>query len=354
MGARTARGQGTSGRLRHRRWDASGARFPDGPRIPARCTIRRMPRRVLHVLRRVLVSTVALVVLLVVLLASCAGPPSDAPSTSVAPDLRPPATSRVTATPRATGAPVSPSPSPEAPVTPSSVPPEPTAVPMATLRPWSLAVVGDSIAYNHPKDCPGCPGLAARYAAAIEHATGRGVHVTNLSEYTGLRVEGLLAELRSDTARRNAIAGADVVLVTIAHNNVVCADWDLDRDACATLAEQYRATYAGVFAAVVALRAGRATAFRTINRYNDVTEPGTTEGEATGSKLILDAWNEMVCETATTNGFLCADVYHAFNGSDGLTPSGSLLAKDYTHPSDPGGELIAGTLADLGYAPIWP
>ena len=100
---------------------------------------------------------------------------------------------------------------------------------------------------------------------------------------------------------------------------------------CATLAEQYRSTYSKVFAEVVALRAGRPTAFRTVNRYNDVTEPGTTEGEAAGSKLILDAWNEMVCAEAGAEGFLCADIYRAFNGPDGLTPSGS-PARGGLHP----------------------
>jgi len=215
-------------------------------------------------------------------------------------------------------------------------------------------VVGDSIPYNHPKDCPGCTGVAVRYAAAIERATGREVTLTNLSEYTGLRVEGLLADLRSDAVRRKAIAGADFVLITIAHNNVVCPDWDLDRAVCATSADQYRATYARVFAEVVGLRAGRATAYRTVNRYNDVIETGTTQGEASGSKLILDVWNEMVCAEARANGFECADIYHAFNGPDGLTPSGSLLAKDYTHPSDLGNERIAEVLAKFGYAPLWP
>ena len=57
-------------------------------------------------------------------------------------------------------------------------PPTPTVSPTAPPhppRPWSLVVVGDSIPYNHPKDCPGCAGVATRYAAAIERATGRDV-----------------------------------------------------------------------------------------------------------------------------------------------------------------------------------
>jgi hypothetical protein len=285
---------------------------------------------------------------LLVVACSATASPAGTPGVTTGPTIAPAPTSTpavtATASPPSAVEPASPAP---------TVTPAPTAPP-ATPRPWSLVVVGDSIPYNHPKDCPGCAGVAARYAAAIETATGRDVRLTNLSEYTGLRVEGLLAELESDAVRRSAIAGADIVLITIAHNNVVCPDWDLDRAACATLAEQYRSTYSQVFAAVVALRAGRSTAFRTVNRYNDVTRPGATEGEAAGSKLILDAWNEMVCAEAMARGFLCADIYSTFNGPDGLTPSGALLAKDYTHPSDLGGERIVGALDGLGYAPLWP
>jgi len=288
------------------------------------------------------------ILLQAILLASCAAPGSPVPATVATPRITPgPAP---TATVGSTATLASPSPT----ITPASPAPTSSPAPSTTPRPWSLVVVGDSIPYNHPKDCPGCTGVATRYAAAIELATGREVTLTNLSEYNGLRVEGLLAELRSDAVRRKAIAAADFVLITIAHNNVVCPDWDLDREACATLADQYRATYAQVFAEVIGLRAGQPTAFRTVNRYNDVTEPGVTEGEAAGSRLILDAWNEMVCVEATANGFLCADIYHAFNGPDGLTPSGDLLASDYTHPSDLGSERIAEVLAALGYAPFWP
>ena len=62
----------------------------------------------------------------------------------------------------------------------------------------------------------------------------------------------------------------------------------------------------------------------------------------------------MICQAAEANGFGCADIYHAFNGSDGLTPSGDLLGKDYTHPSDKGNEVIARILTDLGFAPLAP
>ena len=64
----------------------------------------------------------------------------------------------------------------------------------------------------------------------------------------------------------------------------------------------------------------------------------------------------MVCKAAQANGFTCADVYHAFNGPDGLKPGvGDLTASKMNgHPSDKGNEVIAGVLADLGYAPLMP
>lgn len=60
----------------------------------------------------------------------------------------------------------------------------------------------------------------------------------------------------------------------------------------------------------------------------------------------------MLCSAAEGNGFGCADIYQAFNGSDGLKPAGDLLAEDYTHPSDRGNEVIAEVLASLGFAPL--
>lgn len=92
-----------------------------------------------------------------------------------------------------------------------------------------------------------------------------------------------------------------------------------------------------------------------INRYNDWI--GWEEGslgpaEDRKTKIFLDARNAMLCEAAGASGFICADIYEAFNGPDGLRPSGELLAADQTHPSNEGNALIADVLADLGFAPL--
>jgi lysophospholipase L1-like esterase len=260
----------------------------------------------------------------------------------------------------------------------SSCAPASTPVPLAaetsipSLTPWSLVAVGDSIAINSSMVCPGCSGFVDRYADAIFEATGHPVEVRNLSQPM-LQVDALLKELKTDASRRDALADADIIIVSIAFNDTPWLrsddpcdgpngnkpDWSEYNTTCAAAAaEIFRPKFESVYAQIVALREGKPTIFRTINRYNDwigwIGEAGETNPpEATNAtRVVLEAWSAMVCETAQENGFTCADIYHTFNGAAGLTPSGDLLGKDYTHPSDKGNEIIARVLTDLGYAPL--
>jgi lysophospholipase L1-like esterase len=235
-------------------------------------------------------------------------------------------------------------------------------------------VVGDSIAINSSMVCPGCTGFVDRYADAISEATGHPVKVSNLSQPM-LKVDALLDELKTDAFRRDALANADIIIVSIAFNDTPWLrsddpcdgpngnkpDWSKYNSTCAAAAaEIFRPKFESLYAQIVALREGRPTMFRTINRYNDwIGWTGaageTNPPEATdATRVVIDAWSAMVCETAQENSFTCADIYHTFNGAAGLTPSGDLLGKDYTHPSDKGNEAIARVLADLGYAPLVP
>lgn len=245
-----------------------------------------------------------------------------------------------------------------------------TSAPSPT--PWSLVAVGDSIPFNSPNDCPGCTGFVDRYAEAITATTGHAVTVQNLSQHNSLQIDGLLQELKTDTLRREALANADIIIVGIAHNDAamnsnddLCdgpngdnPDWSKYNAKCAVAsAELFRPKYESVYSQIAALRVGKLTIFRTINRYNDwIGWPGhdlPPEG-IEGTRLVIDAWNEMICKAAQENGFTCADIYHVFNGSDGLKPSGDLVASDYTHPSGKGNEVIARMLIDLGFAPLVP
>jgi lysophospholipase L1-like esterase len=239
-----------------------------------------------------------------------------------------------------------------------------TSDPGAALE---LVAIGDSIPFNSPDDCSGCTGFVDQYAEAVGSATGRDVHVTNLSQHTGLTLPQLVDELDTFDAQLSA---ADVIVVGIAHNSAElnadqpCGkpvvndlpDWTAIDEQCAkSAAEMYRPQFEQVYSHVAEIRRGKPTILRTINRYNDFIgwpSISLTPDEASKTKLILDPWNTMLCETAVQNGFVCADIYTAFNGTDGLQPSGDLLGHDYTHPSQAGNDLIATVLEDTGYAPL--
>jgi lysophospholipase L1-like esterase len=249
----------------------------------------------------------------------------------------------------------------------------PTVVPSAEPD-LMLVAVGDSIPFNSSADCPGCTGFVDRYADVLAAVTGKTVGVRNLSQHNGLQVQGLLDELGVGTpvGRAATLADADAIIVGIAHNdtpwnvaNDVCdgpngddIDWSkYSADCIATEVKRYTPSYEAVFKRIAELRAGKPTVLRAINRYNDWNgwpgHPLEADGVA-ATAAVIAAWNKMICGAAEAHGFTCADISTAFNGKDGTLPSGELLARDYTHPSDSGNEMIAAVLAASGFEALAP
>lgn len=125
-------------------------------------------------------------------------------------------------------------------------------------------------------------------------------------------------------------------------------------DDCPGCTRTYRPQYDRLFSQITRWRRGKPTILRTIDRYNDWTgysKIHLTPAENVKIKTMIDTWDAMLCASATAHGFVCADIYHAFNGPDGRTPSGSLVGADYTHPSNKGNALIAKVLISEGFAP---
>ena len=228
-------------------------------------------------------------------------------------------------------------------------------------------MIGDSIPYNSPDDCPGCTGFVDQYAGKLEQATGRSVEVQNFSDHTGLTLERLLTGLEP---LEQYLAEADAIVVGIAHNsNELSSErpcgaplvngqprWEVVDAVCAdAAARRYRPLYDRLFQRVAATREGSPTLLITLNRYNDWIgweDGGLDAADERRTTVVLDAWNTMLCDSAEEHGFACADLSRAFNGSDGRRPSGDLLADDYTHPSQRGNDVIDELLVDLGFEPL--
>lgn len=248
--------------------------------------------------------------------------------------------------------------------------PTASATTSATRNGLSLVVIGDSIPFNSPEDCPGCRGFVAQYAAALSARTGRPVTTRNLSQHTGLTLPGLMDELDSFKADLSA---ADAIIVGIAHNSfplnadqpcgssldqatMTLKDWGKVGPACsAAAAKTYGPMYDRLFATVSQWREGKPTILLALDKYNDWV--GWAPAHLTPSQVakvvrLHDAWNSMLCSAATRHGFTCADIYHAFNGPHGTKPSATLVGDDYTHPSQSGNDTIARVLTSLGFAPL--
>jgi hypothetical protein len=230
----------------------------------------------------------------------------------------------------------------------------------------SLVAIGDSIPYNSPDDCPGCTGFVDRYAKAIEAATGKHVEVKNHSLHTGLTLPELLDDHLADF--REDLTAADIIVVGIAHNsnelNVdqPCGkplvndlpDWSAMTAKCAVdSADASRPRFEQLYSTIAEWRDGKPTILRTINRYNDwigFADIKLTPAQERKTAKVIAEWNRVLCKAAEDNAFQCGDVSRAFNGPDGMKPSGDLLAADYTHPSDKGNARIDKVLNDLGYS----
>ncbi len=163
-----------------------------------------------------------------------------------------------------------------------------------------------------------------RYAKAINAKTGHGVNVSNDSEHSGLQVDDLLTEL-SNASEKNTLAHADIIVVGIAHNDVPMnrdddpcdgaggdnPDWSKYTAACVKAdVAIFQPKYESVFKQIAALRAGKPTILRALNRYNDWNDGATlSPAGVAATKLVIDAWSKMTCGAAKANGFLCANIY---------------------------------------------
>jgi lysophospholipase L1-like esterase len=237
----------------------------------------------------------------------------------------------------------------------------------------NVVAIGDSIPYNSPDDCPGCAGFVESYAEALGDSSGEAYTAVNLSRHDGARTADIADEVESGSLDA-ALSGAGVILVSVGYNDQppydegACYDETIDLDTVQGAAEALIATtsdciadrtatsgadLAGVLEGVRVLAPDASilvlTAYNAWTGWPDFEALGADTAGAASQTVAaaLAAWRTVVCDEAEAVGGECADLLTAFNGSDGLTPSGDLLAADYTHPSQTGNDLIRDVLLAL-------
>jgi lysophospholipase L1-like esterase len=238
-------------------------------------------------------------------------------------------------------------------------------------RSLTLVALGDSIPYA--QDCGGCTGYVERYARAASRALHVPVRVDNRAEHNNLGSTQLLAQVRHSSSMRAALRRADIVTVTIGHNDTPWAssidpcdgsysdtvdddklDWSKYTGSClAPIAAKLQANVSRILAEIKRLRGGKPTVIRVTNFHNDhINDPTDLPETYKPSKTVIEALNKAICTAASRAKLPCVDVYHAFNGPSGTGYAGRYMASDGTHPNQRGHALIAKLIEKLRYAPL--
>jgi lysophospholipase L1-like esterase len=239
----------------------------------------------------------------------------------------------------------------------------------------SLVVIGDSIPYGD--FCTDCEhAFVDEYALHLEETLRRPVDVTNRSRNDGAQLNQIADQVETERLLREQLAAADLVIISAGINDgppwlpgQPCgSDVDISStravvdqllsytEACLDDAVDVREEdFRRLFAAVDELVPAESPVL-VVNAYNWWTGWTDLAAETTVAErsqiddviaYFLDRWNAQECAVAHESGFVCVDLYHAFNGPDGKSPAGDLLEHDYSHPSRKGNALIANLLMEL-------
>lgn len=209
-------------------------------------------------------------------------------------------------------------------------------------------------------------GWVEYYAERIRAGTGREVNVTNLAR-NGTRSLDLVMAVQQAADVRNAIAGADIVVLGIGGADVNVGDSLLEAGNCGGTdcydpsIAAYGANIDAIAAEIVKLRGGRPTVLRAITQPNALTGaeaviPPFLAPVATEVGVhVARGFNAATCAAMDAHGGACVDVLTAINGPDGTADgykSGLLNIADCCYPSERGHRMIADLLYKTGLAPL--
>jgi lysophospholipase L1-like esterase len=253
---------------------------------------------------------------------------------------------------------------------------------------WNLVAIGDGLA--HPSSCDGCTDFVHLYGEAITEATGMPVEVDNrtaiqFSNVPAVQATQLLNDLLTDQSMRDAIAGADIVLVNVGFNDTpwnrldnpcgaanytaTVIRWNEITPACtARVVGEYKRTLDEIFTQIDELRGcwtpkgepttcsergGKDTALRVTTVYNDwIGYQDTPEEVLAPSELADEMFVDAQCWVVVMHGGRCADLFHVLNGPKGTQDAGPYLAEDHTHLNQRGHQRVADALIALGLSPL--
>jgi lysophospholipase L1-like esterase len=254
-----------------------------------------------------------------------------------------------------------------------SPPRSPAASGSAVVSPSNtlhLVGLGDSLPGAGDRDRPPtytceCTSFVTLYGSLAEDALGTQVVVDNLATNDGVGSDGLLDRVRAEDRYRDAIAGADIIAITIGTNDWQGpCNWPDDDDCWASSLASVPDRVGAILDEIIDLRGGRPTAIRLTTYYDqyigfptNLTSQGQPDDPMPPAFLAFYRAEEArfytaLCAEATEREVTCVDLWEPFNGPGHDRDAKELLLPDHIHPNQAGHELIADTIAAVGFAPL--
>jgi lysophospholipase L1-like esterase len=192
----------------------------------------------------------------------------------------------------------------------------------------TMVMFGDSWPFG--AHCNGCTPYPDLYAEALDVETPTGF--TNLTENGGTS-DSLLTEIRSFAPYRDAIADADIIVISIGANDMEPAFTSYGADTCGPpkglgcfrkVADAWGRNMDALLTEFDTLRAGRPTAVRVLTQANEA-DPDLTSmfGEPFMTEQlpqVMEWQNQEFCRAAARHHDQCVDLRPVLNGPELTVP----------------------------------
>jgi hypothetical protein len=231
-----------------------------------------------------------------------------------------------------------------------------TDAPTSSEPTWTYVAFGDSWPYG--AHCNGCQPFPGLYAMGLKAATGHEIDFINLVENGGTSAS-LLADFREMSAYRDAIAKADIIMISTGANDGepagaawkdgTCGGED-GLDCFREIAEGWRLNFDAMLTEIDTLRVGKPTAIRLVTNSNEfLADPGLIEffgpdfGPNEGATYTA-MHHDVLCEVAAAHSAQCVDLRPVLNGSNFDQPQDVNTQEAMQAVAD---ALVASGLAEL-------
>jgi lysophospholipase L1-like esterase len=219
----------------------------------------------------------------------------------------------------------------------------------------NVLAIGDSDATGIGD--PTTRGWVGRYGDLLEAKLGAAVAVDNRA-VEGETSDQLRGEVTQDPALRQALAGADVVLIGIGGADLNAGDDALSAGDCegrncySKILRRFDANISAVASGIRHVAPG--ALLRAMSVPNAFPGAGSSippfiTADISRSQALTERTS--VCQAMRSNGGRCVDVVSAFNGSDGhgdAYAKGFMTKEPCCYPSGRGQQLIAQLLIETG------